>query len=212
MNPRFLLLLEFILLCVALPTVIIVFRLAPLMFFFLWAAAAYCFLIYRRRFFTGWRDLWRWEEVNRRNLGPILLRWLVCCVLMTAFLAFYDPGRLFGLAQARPEFLLMLFMIYPVLSALPQEFIFCTFFFDRYKSFFGAGRAMMVASAVVFAYAHVLYINPVAPVLGFFGGLIFAGTYARTRSLALVSIEHGLYGNALFAIGLGWYFWSGGVN
>jgi membrane protease YdiL (CAAX protease family) len=103
-------------------------------------------------------------------------------------------------------------VLYPVLSALPQEFIFCTFFFWRYADFFKSERAMILASAVVFAYAHVLFINWVAPVLGFIAGLIFARTYAQSRSLALVTIEHGLYGNAVFLIGLGWYFFHGAVQ
>ena len=43
-------------------------------------------------------------------------------------------------------------------------------------------------------------------------GLIFASTYAKSKSLALVTIEHGLYGNFLFFIGLGWYFYGGAIN
>ena len=70
---------------------------------------------------------------------------------------------------------------------------------------------MVIASAIIFAYAHVLYINWVAPSLGIIAGLIFADTFRKHRSLALVTIEHGLYGNALFVIGLGWYFYSGAV-
>ncbi len=71
---------------------------------------------------------------------------------------------------------------------------------------------MMIASAVMFAYAHLLYINPVAPTLSLLGGLIFASTYLKTKSLALVTIEHGLYGNVLFLIGLGYYFYGGNVH
>ncbi|MGQ0527507.1 MAG: hypothetical protein ACT4OY_05690 [Alphaproteobacteria bacterium] len=55
-----------------------------------------------------------------------------------------------------------------------------------------------MASAIVFAYAHVLFVNPVAPVFSFPGDLIFARTFAKHRSLALVTIGHGLYGNLLF--------------
>jgi len=83
--------------------------------------------------------------------------------------------------------------------------------FERYKKFFKSDIAMIIASAVVFAYAHVLYINWVAPFLSFIAGLIFATTYSKTKSLALVTIEHGLYGNVLFLIGLGWYFYGGAV-
>ena len=101
---------------------------------------------------------------------------------------------------------------YPVFSALPQEFIFCSFFFARYAPFFGTGRGMVLASAVIFAYAHVLYINPIAPVMSLLGGLIFAQTYWKSKSLALVTIEHSLYGISLFFSGLGWYFYSGNVG
>ena len=41
---------------------------------------------------------------------------------------------------------------------------------------------------------------------------IFASTYSKTKSLALVTIEHGLYGISLFLIGLGWYFYGGAVH
>lgn len=70
---------------------------------------------------------------------------------------------------------------------------------------------MIIASAITFAYVHMLYINPIAPILSFVGGIIFAQTYYKHRSLALVTIEHGLYGNFLFLLGLGWYFYSGSV-
>ena len=41
------------------------------------------------------------------------------------------------------------------------------------------------------------------------GGLFFADTYAKTRSLAAVYFEHALYGCYLFTIGLGFYFYHG---
>jgi membrane protease YdiL (CAAX protease family) len=130
---------------------------------------------------------------------------------MTIFLFYYDPGKLFYILKEKPEIIPFLMVFYPVFSALPQEFIFCTFFFERYKSFFPTTQARIIASAIVFAYAHVLFINPVAPALSFIAGLIFAGTFAKTKSLALVTIEHSLYGVALFIIGLGWYFWGGAL-
>lgn len=70
---------------------------------------------------------------------------------------------------------------------------------------------MVAASAVTFAYAHCLYLNPIAPTLSLLGGVIFALTYLRTKSLATVTIEHGLYGDFLFFIGLGMYFYGGNV-
>ncbi len=207
---NFLLALEFLILCVALPTFIITNNLGKFMFFFLWSAAAYCayhlFVKGDERFA---KDIWKWKSVNKTSMKLILPRWIIACVVMVLFMKFFDPDRLFVMAYERPFAMIMIFTIYPILSALPQELIFCSFFFHRYKRYFKTPTVRIIASAIVFAYAHMLYINWVAPTLSFIAGLIFAHTYAKTRSLALVTVEHALYGNALFLIGLGWYFWSG---
>lgn len=202
---------EFLILCVVVPGILIEFKLAPMMFFFLWAASLYAFIILRRHHGDTLSDLWKWRAVTWAAMKPILVRWVICCVLMYLFLLWYDPARMFYVIEHRPQIIPALLAGYPILSALPQEFLFCSFFFIRYAPFFSAGWPMVLASSITFAYAHVLYINPVAPVLGFIAGLIFATTYRKTGSLALVTIEHGLYGNALFLIGLGWYFYSGSV-
>ena len=206
------LIIEFILLCLAVPSVIIFGHHAPLMFKFLWGATLYCFIVYRLCLHEGWRDLWRWDQVTWPHMRPILLRWIVACIGMVVFVHFYNPSSMFSLIKDRPEIIPWILLLYPVISALPQEFIFCNYFFRRYKTFFGGGWPMIIASAAVFAWVHCLYINPVAPVLSFAGGIIFAMTFKKHRSLALVTIEHALYGNALFLIGLGQYFYSGGVR
>jgi membrane protease YdiL (CAAX protease family) len=202
---------EFLALCVALPTVVIAYRLGGYMFSFLWAATLYCAIIDRFFLFQTFKDMWRWDAVNWKNMKPLLLRWILAVIGMYFFTKWYVPERLFYLSENRPEIIPRIMIFYPLLSALPQEYIFCRFFFARYKPFFGGGWLMMIMSAIVFAYAHVLFINPVAPILGFIAGLIFAHTYWKTKSLALVAIEHSLYGNAIFVIGLGYYFYSGGI-
>lgn len=208
---RYWLPIEFILLCIALPTFIIVFRQAPNMFMYLWGAYGFCYLVMRYHLGIKLKDLWKWNAVTWENMKPILIRWVLACIGMTIFIYFYDPDRMFRLLLERPGFIPFLLVLYPLLSAFPQEFIFCSFFFERYKRFFSTQTAIIIASALVFAYAHVLFINWVAPLLSIIAGLIFAHTYAKTRSLALVTIEHGLYGNYLFVVGLGWYFYGGAV-
>jgi len=205
------LVLEFILLCLAVPGYIILTRSAPFMFTFLWGATLYCLIIYRLFYYAGWKELWRFDAVTWENMKPILLRWVLAVMGMIGFLYFYNPAELFSLIKERPEIIPTIMLMYPILSALPQEFIFCSYFFRRYKPFFGDGKWIVLASTVIFAYVHILYINPVAPVLSFAGGLIFALTYVKHKSLALVTIEHALYGNALFLIGLGAYFYRGNV-
>ncbi len=203
---------ELLVFFIALPSVIIFGRLAPWMFTFLWAGGAYCFLIYRYVMCQDQRGrLWHLEALSWPHIRHVVLRWVIACAGMVAFLYWYDASRLMWGMSIPPERMAMIFLLYPVLSALPQEFIYCSFFFRRYGHIFKSNWAMVWASALLFAYAHCLYINPVAPGLGVIAGLIFASTYVKTRSLALVSIEHGLYGNALFFIGLGYYFFSGAV-
>jgi membrane protease YdiL (CAAX protease family) len=94
---------------------------------------------------------------------------------------------------------------------LPQEVIYRAFFFHRYASLFKTPLSMMLVNAVAFALIHVMFGNALAVVLSFFGGLLFAHTYHTSKSLALVWLEHTLYGWTLFTVGLGWYFYHGNV-
>ena len=211
LNLKSIVKLEFFLLCILVPGIIIAMRFAPFMFAFLWGATIYCWFVLRSSDKPLFRDIWKWREVRWYNLKPMLLRWVFASIGMYFFMLWYDPARLFVIWFSNPEVIPFLLIGYTVISALPQEFIFCSFFFSRYERLFKTDRWLVLMSALTFAYAHCLYINPVAPTLSFLGGLIFAMTYLKTKSLALVTIEHGLYGNTLFLIGLGWYFYSGAV-
>ncbi|MCB1681288.1 MAG: CPBP family intramembrane metalloprotease [Alphaproteobacteria bacterium] len=212
LKARLLLVFEFSVICILIPTIIIAFRLARNMFFFLWGVTFFCWGILFLLHENFWEKAWRFEEVNWKNMKTILPRWALCSVGMLVFTHFYDPGRMFYIIEQRPQAIPIILFAYPLLSALPQEMIFCGYFFERFRPLFLSERLMIIASALVFAFAHVLYINWVAPMLSLVAGLIFASTYSKTKSLALVSIEHGLYGISLFLIGLGWYFYGGAVH
>lgn len=203
---------ELIFLCILVPGIIIINKWAVYMVLFLWAVSGYTLFILLKAYKKRFKEIWNWEAVTWINLKPLLLRFVFAAFAMTLFIYFYDQEKMFGLINYRPELIPFLLILYPILSALPQELIFCSYFFKRFEIFFGNKTMIVGASAVMFAYAHILYINPVAPFLSLFGGLIFASTYLKTRSLALVTIEHGLYGNFLFLIGLGYYFYGGNVS
>ena len=181
------------------------------MFNFLWAATAYCLIILKFRYPGFLKDMWKFREVNWTNMKPILLRWVLASIGMVIFIHIYDPEKAFNIVKERPEIIPMIMVFYPIMSAIPQELVFCSFFFKRYHRYFPTERAKIIASMLVFAYAHILYLNPVGPTLSLLAGYIFAQTYSKSRSLALVSIEHGLYGCTLFLSGLGYYFYSGAV-
>jgi len=100
--------------------------------------------------------------------------------------------------------------VYPLLSVVPQEFVYRTFFFERYKPLFSNSAAMILASTFCFGFVHIMFHNWIAPVFSGIGGLLFSISYARHKSLKLVSIEHAAYGCYVFTIGLGWYFYNTG--
>lgn len=211
-KERLLLVLEFIVICILIPTVIITFRLARYMFVFLWAVAFFCWAVMYFKDSAYWQSKIKFKEVNKENMKIILPRWALCTLGMAALMYFYDPGRMFYIIENRPDIIPIILLSYPLLSALPQEMIFCGYFFERFSPIIRNRKTMILASAIVFAYAHILYINWVAPLLSLIAGFIFAATYNRTHSLALVTIEHALYGISLFMIGLGWYFYGGAVH
>lgn len=207
-HPKWIMI-EFIALCLSVPSVIIIFGLGAYMFAFLWIAFIYCLIIYRLKYFPGWKTIWKFDAFTKHNLKLIFFRWIVASIGIFLFTWCYEPERLFYIPKNKPELIPVLIFAYTLISALPQEFIFCSFFFERFQNIFKTPVAKIIASAIVFAYAHILFINWIAPIFSFFGGIIFAHTYYKTRSLALITLEHGLYGNSLFIIGLGWYFYSG---
>jgi membrane protease YdiL (CAAX protease family) len=211
-SNKFFISIEFALLCIALPTYIWATNSGEQMFAFLWVAFAYTAIILWRLKHISIRDEWRWSAVNWDNIKPMLIRWVIATILICGFTWFYEPSRLFFIPREAPHIIPFLLLAYPILSALPQEFIFCSFFMKRYGQYIKSDWTKIIISAIVFGYAHMLFLNWVAPVFSFFGGVIFAYTYLKTKSLALVTIEHSLYGNSIFLAGIGYYFYSGGIG
>ncbi len=163
--------------------------------------------------------LWRDSGFDRRQLLSIpdgfspLLRivsvFLVGGAILLGLAAWSGEVDLFGFPRERTARWLSVLLLYPLFSALAQEVIFRVFLFHRYRTLFVTPASMISASALVFAFAHLILDNWLAPLLALIGGVLFGWTYLRTRSLLLVTLEHGLWGNWLFTVGLGKYFYGG---
>ncbi|MFC0116741.1 CPBP family intramembrane glutamic endopeptidase [Pseudoalteromonas xiamenensis] len=115
----------------------------------------------------------------------------------------------FALPRQSPLDWLRLLIVYPLLSVLPQELIFRSYFFHRYKRIIPKKSHRVILSALTFALAHCVYDNLMAILLSFCGGLLFAYTYAQSRSLLVCVLEHSLWGLWIFTLGLGGYLDSG---
>ncbi len=206
--------LELLVLCVGIPSAVLYYQLAAYLFPILWGLVFYIAVVLKRQR-QPLLELSPRQDVaafSWHNLRPILMRWMLASVGIALFTWWYAPDKLFFLPREHPQILPLILVFYPLLSALPQEYIFCRFFMWRYRPLFPTQLGILLASAVAFAYAHMLFLNWIAPTFSFIGGLIFGYTYMKTRSVTLVTFEHGLYGISLFTIGLGWYFWRGAIG
>ncbi|MBD3239207.1 MAG: CPBP family intramembrane metalloprotease [Chitinivibrionales bacterium] len=145
----------------------------------------------------------------RRALPGIMVRAALAFVLLGTGVFVMRPSSLFGLVRRQPLVWGLVMLLYPLLSALPQELVYRTFFFHRYRGLFRRDVLTAGASAVAFAFLHVMYDNMIAVGLTLIGGALFSWTYTRTRSLWAATAEHALYGCIVFTVGLGYYFYEG---
>ncbi|RJE81549.1 type II CAAX prenyl endopeptidase Rce1 family protein [Paracoccus sp. JM45] len=155
-----------------------------------------------------WRQLVRgWRRMPWREIVGIIIVTFATCYLI---LAISRPGALFATPRNNPMMLLAIWVLYPLLSALPQELIFRPLFFHRYAAILPAGRAAIALNAAVFSFAHLMYWSWIVAFMTFFGGWIFARAYLRHGFPAAWAL-HAVAGNVLFALGMGVYFYSGNV-
>ena len=124
------------------------------------------------------------------------------------------PWALFGLPLRRTELWLSVMLLYPLLSAWPQEVMFRALFFRRYGALFPDPRLAVAVNAAVFGLAHLFLWNAVAVAASAVGGALFALAYLRTgrgRNLGLATLLHALAGMALFTAGAGAFFYHGAI-
>ena len=156
----------------------------------------------------------RWREViDCRGLLthiPMIVILITLCTAVTFGLALLMvPERFLSFPRCSFDRYLVVISLYPFLSVLGQEIAYRLLFYRRYGALFPNRTVGILASAFVFALAHAFYMNWVAVILSFAGGIFLAWAYERTRSFMLVWILHSLAGQVLFTSGLGIYFYHG---
>jgi len=132
-----------------------------------------------------------------------LIKFLIIALVTTLYVYFVDSSKLFCVPLQKPLLWLLILLVYTLLSVWPQELIYRTFFFARYDRLFKNKKLFIFVNAILFSLAHLFFRNTLVIVLTFVGGLLFAYTYYKTKSTLLISIEHALYGNWLFTVGMG---------
>jgi len=198
--------LEYSLLFFAVPA-IIAFSPPRIPFFaLLYSATAICALLLLLDRSFDRSQLWN-KAALRTGLPGVLSLWVVGVVVLSLLIKFLAPHLWLAFPREKPLVWAAVMVLYPILSVFAQNIIYRAFIFHRYRSIFPSPNAMIWASAAAFSFAHIIFLNAVAIFLTLAGGLIFAHTYHKHRSILLVSIEHALYGCLLFTVGLGWYLY-----
>lgn len=152
--------------------------------------------------------------------GPVFREWklilfctalaaVVCTVTVFALL----PGNFLSLPLRNTTLWALLLPVYSLFSALPQELIYRTLFFERYGALFPGTMAAVAANGAAFGFGHLLYTHSVTIALTAFGGALIGWAYlTRGRSVLLTWVLHSVAGCLIFTSGLGVYFYAGSAG
>lgn len=153
------------------------------------------------------RELLARRDGISSGLRKMLVRDLPLLLLLSLAVWLAAPKLLFSLVKMAPGLWLLVMILYPVFSVYPQELMYRAYFFHRFKPLFGGGAGMVVASAALFGFVHIIFGNWISIALTAIGGFLFAMTYRRSGSLLLACLEHAIFGDFIFTIGIGRYFY-----
>ena len=131
------------------------------------------------------------------------LKFIFIAFITFLYVWFTDKNQLFIVIRTKPLLWLIILFIYTLFSVYPQELLYRTFFFQRYKILIQNDKMFIFLNAIIFALGHLFFKNVLVIVLTFLGGLLFALTYNKTKSTLMVSAEHAIYGCWLFTVGMG---------
>jgi uncharacterized protein len=145
---------------------------------------------------------------RRQHWFPLAGRIAGVAVFLLVYAALLHRDSFFILPRERPQLWLMIVMLYPLVSAFPQEFLYRSFYFRRYRAILPLGLKGILINAAAFGFLHIIYDNVPAVLLSFAAGIVFASVYLKTGKLTIPWIEHALYGLMVFTFGLGLLFYK----
>lgn len=151
---------------------------------------------------------WARARAHAKQMGG---RFVCAAGVIIGGILWFEPDRFLRFPVEQPLFWLAVMLLYPVLSVYPQELLYRRYFFHRFAGILPQATARVLASALTFGWMHLIFRNEIAVIFTMLGGWLFADTYRRSGSLRLACAEHALYGNLVFTIGLGEFFYSGAV-
>jgi len=193
---------EFAAIFVGGPLAILAIHQRGVLFLVLWLGALIAFFNTRGQPPPAKRAVWPEVRGIARRFAV-----LAPAIALATWLAF--PHLFLELPRQRPLLWATIMVLYPLLSVWPQEMLYRSLLFHRFRALFRGDVTLILVSATAFGFAHIIFHNWIAIIMTAAGGLLFARDYARHRSLSLTCLEHSLYGCLIFTVGLGRFFYTG---
>ena len=135
----------------------------------------------------------------------IIIFSLIFLSLSFFYIILVDKDLLFIFPKTNFKLWLLVILIYPFLSVIPQEIVYRVFFFQRYfpneRSFY----FLTLLNMIVFSYGHIVFNNVHAILITAIVSPVFTYAYLK-KSFFTCIILHALGGQIIFTLGLGKYF------
>lgn len=145
----------------------------------------------------GW---WKW---------PLLRAGLAFGVL-TGFVLLFQPDSFLNLPREHFGLWAAFIIFYPALSVLPQELIYRVYVFEVHKDLLSPPIIALLVGSALFAWVHIVFAGWFAVAATFAAGLVLAWSYQQNKSapgaIWPLLLEHSLYGQIVFTVGLYQYF------
>jgi len=177
----------------------------------LWAAAIVCLVALLRSKDFDRRLLWNASGVIS-GLPGVLVRFAILGPLFVGFAWLMEPEHFLSFPRERPELWVLVMVLYPILSVIPQGIVFRSFVCHRYRPLIGSGPLAWIVAGTTFGFAHVVMQRWEPVLITVVGGVIFTSTLLRRRSGLLADVEHALYGDLAFTLGLGVWIYTGAAR
>ena len=160
-------------------------------------------------------SLWKIKKDNTFNFSRlknkpdwkfIFLYFLIFSLLGFFYTFFVDKSLFFVFPKESPKVWLLVIILYPLFSVIPQEFVYRVFFLQRYKNILSKNLLIKYfINSVVFSYAHIVFQNYHAVIITVLVSPIFYYSYERKSFLTCILI-HSIGGLIIFTYGLGNFF------
>ena len=117
-----------------------------------------------------------------------------------------DRSLFFIFPKENTKFWVLVIILYPLFSVIPQEFIYRVFFFQRYKKILSKNLFIKyIVNSFIFSFAHIVFQNYHAVIITALVSPIFYYAYERKSFLTCILI-HSIGGIIIFTYGLGKFF------